>query len=57
MSKTARGALEAEWDRCRWLWNECVAKSKAMYLHNKATGERQTCGPVQLAAMLSQALA
>ena len=38
VSKTARGALEAEWDRCRWLWNECVAKSKAMYLHNKATG-------------------
>src|SRR5262245_65181570 len=20
----ARAALEAEWDRCRWIWNECV---------------------------------
>ncbi|MFI1482981.1 RNA-guided endonuclease TnpB family protein, partial [Streptomyces sp. NPDC020747] len=22
---TARTALVAEWDRCRWVWNECVA--------------------------------
>ncbi|MGW4386650.1 RNA-guided endonuclease InsQ/TnpB family protein [Streptomyces sp. NPDC004685] len=57
LSKTARGALEAEWDRCRWLWNECVAKSKAVHLHNQSSGEKQTCGPVQLAAMLTQARA
>ncbi|SOE09648.1 putative transposase [Streptomyces sp. 2323.1] len=57
LSSTARAALEAEWDRLRWVWNECVAKSKATYLHNKATGEKQTCGPVQLAAMLTEARA
>jgi putative transposase len=28
LSSTAGRQLEAEWDRCRWLWNECVAKSK-----------------------------
>jgi hypothetical protein len=39
---TARTALAAEWDRCRWVWNECVAKSRAVHLHNKATGEKQT---------------
>ncbi|ARF58021.1 RNA-guided endonuclease InsQ/TnpB family protein [Streptomyces gilvosporeus] len=57
LSSTARVALEAEWDRLRWVWNECVAKSKATYLHNKVTGEKQTCGPVQLAAMLTDARA
>ncbi|MER5917634.1 RNA-guided endonuclease TnpB family protein, partial [Streptomyces sp. NPDC001982] len=36
LSNMTRRALEAEWDRCRWVWNECVAKSKAVYLHNKA---------------------
>ncbi|MGW0633817.1 RNA-guided endonuclease InsQ/TnpB family protein [Streptomyces sp. NPDC002758] len=51
----ARRALEAEWDRCRWVWNECVAKSKAVYLHNKATGDEQTCGPAQLDRMLTEA--
>ncbi|MFD5737720.1 RNA-guided endonuclease TnpB family protein, partial [Streptomyces sioyaensis] len=28
VSSTARTALLGEWDRCRWVWNECVAKSK-----------------------------
>ncbi|MFJ5561701.1 RNA-guided endonuclease TnpB family protein, partial [Streptomyces sp. NPDC093250] len=28
VSSTARTALIAEWDRCRWIWNECVAKSR-----------------------------
>ncbi|WP_051823093.1 RNA-guided endonuclease InsQ/TnpB family protein [Streptomyces sp. NRRL S-1448] len=57
LSSTARTALEAEWDRCRWVWNESVAKSKAVHAHNRATGERTTCGPVQLAAMLTEARA
>ncbi|MFI5524039.1 zinc ribbon domain-containing protein [Streptomyces platensis] len=58
LSSTARHALEAEWDRCRWIWNECVAKSKAVHLHNKAHPEdKQTCGPVQLAKMLTEARA
>jgi putative transposase len=55
VSASARSALEAEWDRCRWIWNECVAKSRAVYLHNKATGEKVTCGPVQLDKMLTEA--
>lgn len=54
-SSAARAALVAEWDRCRWLWNECVAKSKAVHLHNRATGEKRTCGPAQLDRMLTQA--
>ncbi|MFE1773457.1 RNA-guided endonuclease InsQ/TnpB family protein [Streptomyces sp. NPDC059008] len=57
LSSTARAALEVEWDRLRWVWNECVAKSKAVYAHNRATGEKKTCGPVQLAAMLTEARA
>jgi putative transposase len=58
LSSTARAALETEWDRCRWVWNECVAKSKAVHLHNKANpAHQQTCGPVQLAKMLTEARA
>jgi putative transposase len=55
VSSTARTALTAEWDRCRWVWNECVAKSKAVHLHNKATGQKATCGPAQLDKMLTEA--
>ncbi len=55
LSSTARTALMGEWDRCRWIWNECVAKSKAVHLHNKATGERRTCGPALLDRMLTDA--
>ncbi|MFD8379774.1 RNA-guided endonuclease InsQ/TnpB family protein [Streptomyces sp. NPDC059679] len=56
LSSTARRALEAEWDRCRWVWNECVAKSKAVHLHNKAHPEdERTCGPAQLDRMLTEA--
>ncbi|MGW4537419.1 RNA-guided endonuclease InsQ/TnpB family protein [Streptomyces chartreusis] len=57
LSSAARAALEAEWDRLRWVWNECVAKSRAVHAYNRATGERATCGPVQLAAMLTEARA
>jgi putative transposase len=56
LSSTARVALEAEWARCRWVWNECVAKSKAVHLHNKAhPGDMGTCGPAQLDKMLTEA--
>ncbi|MFG1663930.1 RNA-guided endonuclease InsQ/TnpB family protein [Streptomyces sp. Y7] len=57
LSSTARSVLETEWDRLRWVWNECVAKSRAVHAHNRATDERTTCGPVQLAAMLTEARA
>lgn len=55
VSSMAHMALAAEWDRCRWVWNECVAKSKAVHLHNKATGQKTTCGPAQLDRMLTEA--
>ncbi|MGW4981929.1 RNA-guided endonuclease InsQ/TnpB family protein [Streptomyces mirabilis] len=55
VSSGAGTALLAEWARCRWIWNECVAKSKAVHLHNKATGQKRTCGPAQFDRMLTQA--
>ena len=56
VSSTAHAALLAEWDRCRWVWNECVAKSRAVQAHNRARpGDRQTCGPARLDKMLTQA--
>nr|WP_177001424.1 RNA-guided endonuclease TnpB family protein [Streptomyces sp. cf386] len=56
VSSTAHTQLLAEWDRCRWVWNECVAKSKAVHAHNKAHPEdKQTCGPAQLDRMLTEA--
>ncbi|MEU1409779.1 transposase [Streptomyces sp. NPDC005728] len=49
LSKTARRALEAEWDRCRWIWNECVARSK------KAHTEGEKVGPAAFNKMLTEA--
>lgn len=49
VSSTARGALLAEWARCRWVWNECVARSK------KAHQDGETCGPARLDRMLTEA--
>ncbi|NEA21354.1 RNA-guided endonuclease InsQ/TnpB family protein [Actinomadura bangladeshensis] len=47
LSSTAEHALLAEWDRCRWVWNECVAQSMAAH----RTGN--TCGPARLDKMLT----
>jgi putative transposase len=56
VSSTARTALEAEWGRCRWVWNECVAMSRKVHRHNRANPDgKRTCGPVQLSAMLTEA--
>ncbi|WP_331736829.1 transposase (plasmid) [Streptomyces canus] len=49
LSATARRRLEAEWDRCRWLWNESVARSK------KAYAEGEKVGPAALDRMLTEA--
>ncbi|MEU9067664.1 transposase [Streptomyces sp. NPDC048109] len=57
VSSAARALLAAEWGRCRWVWNECVAKSRAVHLHNRTTGEKATCGPAQLDRMLTDARA
>ncbi|MDX3580422.1 MULTISPECIES: RNA-guided endonuclease InsQ/TnpB family protein [Streptomyces] len=57
-SSTAHTALLAEWDRCRWIWNECVAKSRQVHAHNRTTpDDRLTCGPAQLDKMLTEARA
>jgi putative transposase len=55
LSASARRALETEWDRCRWIWNEAVTKSKALHQAAKASGEKSTCGPAQLDKMLTEA--
>ncbi|MCJ1677293.1 transposase [Streptomyces sp. APSN-46.1] len=49
VSSTARAVLEAEWARCRWIWNECAARSK------KAHAEDEKCGPARLDKMLTEA--
>ncbi|MCF3132503.1 RNA-guided endonuclease InsQ/TnpB family protein [Streptomyces olivochromogenes] len=51
VSSTAHSALLAEWDRCRWIWNECVARSKRAH----RSGEK--CGPARLDKMLTEARA
>ncbi|MFI1148959.1 hypothetical protein [Streptomyces sp. NPDC020817] len=42
LSSSARSALLAEWDRCRWVWNQCVAVSRAA----RTAGEER--GPAAL---------
>lgn len=58
VSSTARTVLMAEWDRCRWIWNESCAKSRQTHLWNKTRPEgtdKRTCGPAQLDKMLTEA--
>ena len=50
-SSTARAGLLREWGRGRWVWNECVARSK------KAHAEGEECGPARLDRMLTEARA
>ncbi|WP_129306531.1 RNA-guided endonuclease TnpB family protein [Streptomyces sp. L2] len=58
VSSTVRAALLAEWDRCRWIWNEAVAKSRQVHAHNRVNpGGKLTCGPAQLDKMLTEARA
>ncbi|MER7519340.1 transposase [Streptomyces sp. NPDC126499] len=51
VSSTAHSALRAEWDRCRWIWNECVTRSK------RAHRDGEKCGPAGLDKMLTEARA
>ncbi|MFD9633237.1 RNA-guided endonuclease InsQ/TnpB family protein [Streptomyces violascens] len=55
VSSTALSRLDAEWARCRWVWNECVAMSRKVHGLNKAAAEKITCGPAQLDKMLTEA--
>ncbi|MFE5595588.1 RNA-guided endonuclease InsQ/TnpB family protein [Streptomyces sp. NPDC056549] len=57
VSSSARTSLLAEWDRCRWIWNECVTKSRQVSAFNRVTGGTRTCGPAQLDRMLTEARA
>lgn len=41
VSSAARTALAAEWDRCRWVWNECVAKSRAVTCATSSPARKQ----------------
>ena len=47
VSCTALTALLAEWDRCRWVWNQCVAQSRAAHQAG------QQCGPAALDKILT----
>ncbi|MEU0185202.1 transposase [Streptomyces sp. NPDC006207] len=55
VSSTARAGLEAEWARCRWVWNECVAVSRKVHGLNRSAEQKITCGPAQLDRMLTEA--
>ncbi|MFM9611707.1 RNA-guided endonuclease InsQ/TnpB family protein [Streptomyces niveiscabiei] len=55
VSSTARAGLDAEWARCRWVWNECVAMSRKVHGLNKDVADKVTCGPAQLDRMLTEA--
>ena len=57
VSSTALAGLDAEWARCRWVWNECVAMSRKVHLLNETATEKVTCGPAQLDKMLTEARA
>ncbi|MFF0593327.1 RNA-guided endonuclease InsQ/TnpB family protein [Streptomyces antibioticus] len=57
VSSTARAGLEAEWARCRWVWNECVAVSRKIHGLNRDAAEKTTCGPAQLDKLLTEARA
>ncbi|WLQ36087.1 transposase [Streptomyces castrisilvae] len=55
MSSTALAGLEAEWARCRWVWNECVAMSRKVHAANRGAAKKVTCGPAQLDRILTEA--
>ncbi|MFD9586762.1 RNA-guided endonuclease InsQ/TnpB family protein [Streptomyces sp. NPDC059980] len=55
VSATALAQLNAEWARCRWVWNECVAMSSKVHSLNRHATQKLTCGPAQLDKMLTEA--
>ncbi|GAA0675920.1 RNA-guided endonuclease TnpB family protein [Streptomyces thermocarboxydus] len=60
VSSTARTGLMAEWARCRWVWNECVAVSRKRHHANRTRPDgapKVTCGPAELDKMLTEARA
>ncbi|MEV0988608.1 transposase [Streptomyces sp. NPDC049949] len=55
VSSTGLSRLGAEWARCRWVWNECVAVSRKLNGLNRPDGQKAACGPAELDKMLTQA--
>ncbi|TQJ46514.1 RNA-guided endonuclease InsQ/TnpB family protein [Streptomyces sp. SLBN-115] len=55
VSATALAGLDAEWARCRWVWNECVAMSRKVHSLNRNGAEKVTCGPAWLDKLLTDA--
>ncbi|MFJ5992256.1 RNA-guided endonuclease InsQ/TnpB family protein [Lentzea sp. NPDC092896] len=54
LSSSARRMLLVEWDRCRWVWNQCVAQSRETHRHNHENpDDPRTCGPAQLDKLLT----
>jgi putative transposase len=47
VSAAAERALLAEWGRCRWVWNQCVAESRQTWKQGRE------CGPAGLDKMLT----
>ncbi|MCA2336880.1 hypothetical protein [Mycobacterium avium] len=54
LSGTAEQALVAEWDRCRWVWNQRVEASNSAHREAMATGIKVECGPAQLDKRLTR---
>ncbi|MFV8170945.1 RNA-guided endonuclease InsQ/TnpB family protein [Mycolicibacterium peregrinum] len=48
LSAGAEQQLLAEWDRCRWVWNQCVQASNDAYRESVETGVKAECGPALL---------
>jgi hypothetical protein len=48
VSGRAQRLLSAEWDRCRWVWNQCVEASTAAHRESAAKGVKVECGPARL---------
>ncbi|MFE2549061.1 RNA-guided endonuclease InsQ/TnpB family protein, partial [Streptomyces sp. NPDC059355] len=54
LSSTALAGLEAEWSRCRWVWNECVSMSRRVHALDKDAEQKIRCGPARLDEMPAQ---
>lgn len=48
LSGGAQRLLLAEWDRCRWVWNQCVEASNVAHRESLQAGVNVECGPAQL---------
>ena len=48
VSGDAQRSLLAEWDRCRWVWNQCVEASNAAHQLSVQSGVKVECGPALL---------